>query len=590
MTADPTGFRRRSVFQAAGLAALGATLAACDDERQGPKSDTFIYAYPYSYEDASYNTFLGKDAFLDQAAVTELLRPSLAMLNWETYQWTGLVIEDHAWDGDTLHLALRSGVNWSSGDRLSAKDVLGTFQVERINADANTPGWSDVKKVEALSETEVAVTFHQTYYGVETEILRSRVSPYAVYHEWMDRAAALLEDGVEHGDDEQVAFDEELTALAPPQEDFLAYGPYKLDAASEEDVDLVLNDGGLFSDRVGFARCRAVNADNSEATRLLLQQEIDYMTQVLDSAKRDILYEVEGITETNTPGNDGVGLMFNYGDDPAFDDVRLRKALLHVLDREYIGEDALGGGGFSLPHYDCGLPDRHAEEIYSTEELAEMPRYDTDQGKARELLEEIGWSLSPDGWKDDSGEPVSYTVVAPAGWSDFEAVGKQVADQLSTFGIRCEYEAIDGGNPWGVWNAGDFQIAVRHWGNPTVPYHYGSWAMTWFTDNERTDASPGMDYDTTEVETDTMGTVEIDGLYEKARKGSEEERVEANKELGRIFHETLPRLPLVLMNRVTYGIEDLRANTLDTGEYAANDIYTDNPVMLRMLQGDIGPA
>ncbi len=131
---------------------------------------------------------------------------------------------------------------------------------------------------------------------------------------------------------------------------------------------------------------------------------------------------------------------------------------------------------------------------------------------------------------------------------------------------------------------------MRQWANPFVPYVYGSWQMAWFTDNANTSDAPGMGIPTDEVETEALGTVNLDELYLKAQKGSEEEQAEANKQLGIVFNETLPRLPLFLNQRVSYGIEGVRVKEISSGDYELNDVYFDNPVMARLLEGGIEPV
>ena len=148
----------------------------------------------------------------------------------------------------------------------------------------------------------------------------------------------------------------------------------------------------------------------------------------------------------------------------------------------------------------------------------------------------------------------------------------------------------DDGNQWGAWGAGDFDIAVRQWANPFVPYAWGSWQMNWFTDNSGTEDAPGMGVPTGEYESPALGTVNIEDLYLQAQQGTEDEQADANRQLGIVFNETLPRLPLFLNQRVSYAIEGVRVDTVSAGQYELNDIYFDNPVMVGILDGNIEPA
>ncbi|PRY59078.1 MULTISPECIES: ABC transporter substrate-binding protein [Glycomyces] len=594
MTSQRFELSRRNLMQAVGLGAgavattsvLGACQADSGDGGDGA-SGKFVYVYPFDVSVEHYNAALNTGVLLTAAPVAELFIPRCAILNWDTLEWTPQLAESVTLDATTLTIKLRSGIKWTDGNAVTAKDVVGTIYLQKLNAAQGTIGWDQLVSATADDDTTVTVTYSEAFTGVEHGALKAQVLPYARYGEWMDEAQGLVEAGEVQGGPGQVALAEKIAAEDFLDEDFISCGAYKFDQIGETVITLTVHEDGLFADQVKFSTIEVQKGDNAASVQFLLSSAVDYSTQVLGATDRSTIAGVEGLKEISTPGYDGIGLMLNEGRFPEFADAKVRKALMYVFDTEVIGEIAKGAGGYYIPSTYSGLPDPHAEGLFDD---VELEYYTTDHAKAETLLTEAGWAKESDGWHKPDGSLAEYTIIGVEGWTDFSLTGEQAASQLTEFGLAVSYENVPADNPWGIWGAGDFDIAVRQWANPFVPYVYGSWQMTWFTDNSQTADQPGMGLNTAEVATTSLGTVNVDDLYLASQKGTEEEQAEANKTLGIVFNETLPRLPLFLNQRVSYAIEGERVKKIDAGDYALNDIYFDNPIMVRILEGGIEPV
>ncbi|WP_100448741.1 ABC transporter substrate-binding protein [Glycomyces xiaoerkulensis] len=594
MTSQTIEFSRRRLMQAVGLGAGGAAaagvLGACQADSGddgGDASGKFIYVYPFETTTQHYNAAINNAALLASSPAAELFMPRPALLDWSTNEWIPQLAESVSLDGSTLTVKLREGLKWTDGTDVTAADVTGTIYLQKLNAGQGTVGWDELESATADDDTTVTVSYSAAFPGVEHGALKVQVLPRSRYGDWMDEAEELVASGVIQGDDEQSALSEKIAAEDFLDEEFITCGAYKFAEIGETVVTMDVHEDGLFADQVKFATFEIQKGDNPASVQMLLSREIDYCTNVLGATDRQTIEKVDGLKEISTPGFDGIGLMLNQGRHEEFADVLVRKAFMYIFDTEVIGEIAKGGGGYYVPATYSGLPDPHSEDLFGNDELE---YYATDHDKATELLEEAGWTKEDDGWHKPDGDLAEYTLIGVEGWTDFTLTGEQAASQLSEFGINVEYQNVPEDNPWGIWGAGDFDIAVRHWGNPFVPYVYGSWQMAWFTDNSGTEDAPGMGVPTGEVETESLGTVNVEDLYLQAQQGSEEEQAEANKTLGIVFNETLPRLPLYLNQRVTYAIEGVRAEEVGPGPYELNDVYFDNPVMLRILEGAIEPV
>lgn len=595
MTSQNIELSRRRLLQTVGIGAgaVAATgvLGACQAE--GAEGDgsggKFVYVYPFDTTTQHHNAAISNAALLVAAPVAELFLPRPAIMNWDTSEWIHQLAESSSLEGETLTVKLRGGIKWTDGADLTAADLVGSIYLQKLNAAQGTIGWDQLVSATADDDLTVTVTYSETFPGVEHGVLKTQVLPHARYGDWMDQAAELVAAGVVQGDPEQSALSEQIAA-----EDFLddgfpiTCGAYKFKEIGETVVTFEVHQDGLFADQVKFDTVQVQKGDNAASVQMILNQEVDYSTQVLGATDRETIAGVEGLKEISTPGYDGIGLMLNQGRFPEFADVRVRKAFMYIFDTEVIGEIAKGAGGYYVPSTYTGLPDPHAEGLFDD---VELEYYASDHAKAAELLEEAGWTLEDDGWHTPEGDLAEYEIVGVDGWTDFALTGEQATSQLNEFGFNITYRNLpDDGNQWGAWGAGDFDIAVRQWANPFVPYVYGSWQMAWFTDNANTTDAPGMGIPTDAVETEALGTVDLDELYLKSQKGTEEEQTEANKQLGIVFNETLPRLPLFLNQRVSYAVEGVRVKEVDSGDYELNDVYFDNPVMVRILEGEIEPA
>jgi peptide/nickel transport system substrate-binding protein len=595
MTSQRFELSRRNLMQAVGLGAgavaTASVLGACQAEGAEGEgaSGKFVFAYPFDTTTQHYNAAINNAALLTAAPNAELFIPRLGILDWETLEWLPQLAETIALDGTTLTLSLRSGIKWTDGTDFTAKDVVASLYLQRLNAAQGTVGWDQFVSATATDDATVTVEYTDAFPGVEHGVVKTQVLPYSRYGAWGDEAQGLVEAGKLQGSPEQSALAEKIAAedFLDSEDEFITCGAYKFDTFGETVVTYKVHPDGLFADQVKFDTFEVQKADNAGVVQFYLTGEIDYATHVLGATDRQTIEGVEGLKELSTPGFDGIGLMLNYKRFPEFQDVRVRKAMQYVFDGESIGEIAKGAGGYYLPATWTGLADPHAEGLFDD---VELEYYTTDHAKAESLLGEAGWTKESDGWHKADGSLAEYTIIGVEGWTDFTLTGEQAASQLSEFGIKVAYENVPGDNPWGIWGAGEFDIAVRQWGNPFVPYVYGAWQMTWFTDNSNTADAPGMGLAVDAVETTSQGTVDINALYLQSQQGSEEEQAAANKQLGIVFNETLPRLPLYLNQRVSYGIEGERVKAIDPGSYELNDIYFDNPIMVRILEGGIEPA
>ena len=121
-----------------------------------------------------------------------------------------------------------------------------------------------------------------------------------------------------------------------------------------------------------------------------------------------------------------------------YNDVRVRKALAHLLDRETMNETMMHGSYF--------LHRSYFEDIYDAAHPCTNIFYEYNPGKAAELLRKAGWLADPEsGALTKDGRPLVLNFVSNSGTSD-KFLARYKAD-LAEQGIGLEIERKD----WAAW-------------------------------------------------------------------------------------------------------------------------------------------
>lgn len=586
---------RRRLFQVMGLTAVAATgatgLAACGSGDDGAKGGgEFTGVYDFKRDTQNMNAADTNGGLLLMSIYGDLFLTTGAFYDWGAKTWQYQLIESHAWDGPVLTINVRKGVKWSDGADLTSADFHRTYASLILNTPVWGDAWPMVKQIDVVDDHQLKLTVSTPYPGMERPILKERVWPKASHGALGDRAIQMLSEGVENGDEKQTAFNDELLALKP--DNFICSGPFKLDLGQSSDTVLtfVKNTGGFAADKVKFEKVTIYKGDNKAAAQFLVEREVDYATNAFTPTEHETFKAVPGLKMLETPAYDGVGVMFNYAAKPELKDPRVRKALAYAIDSEKVGTIARGNT-FYVSKYDNGLPDVQSEELFTPDQLAKFTVYKYDPGTAESLLNEAGWKKTDGAWHLPDGKKASFEIIGVQGWNDFELTATQVQEAWTAFGIETRTNNVPGDNPWGVWASGKWEVAVRHWGNPFNPDYWGAGFMNFQVENGRTPDAPGQMLDL-KMASPTLGAVDIDALILTSKTDPDpEKQKEAVRKIATVFNELLPRIPIWGIRYLSPAIEGVRVKSFDTGGTTAkNQVYQDNPVILSILGGQLGPA
>lgn len=160
------------------------------------------------------------------------------------------------------------------------------------------------------------------------------------------------------------------------------------------------------------------------------------------------------------------GFAMNMRREP-FTDVRVRKALAHLLDRETMNR--------TLMYDQYFLHRSYYEDLYTEKNPCTNPDLDFNPEKARALLKDAGWVVNPEtGMLEKDGSPLVLRFLTRDPTADkFLAI---YAEDLKDVGIRLEIDKKD----WAAWSKDmdeyNYDMTWAAWGAGLFKDPEGMWA------------------------------------------------------------------------------------------------------------------
>ena len=346
-------------------------------------------------------------------------------------------------DGLTWTFELQEGVTWHDGEEFTADDVAFTFNDLVLDESMGANGASNFN---ALDEVEVVDT-HTVAFHLN--------SPFASLPAYLAFNAEILPEHQFEGVDDPWDFTE-FNRDAP-----VGTGPFQLDDyTSGQELTLSrfddYHDGAANLDTVTFKILPDVNTQIAQA----LSNELDIFA-LEDLASLERIEEADNIDLVSSDITRYYWLALDL-DNPKFQDVEVRQAMMHAIDREAIIDSVLEG--YASVADSAITPDQ--EQYYNED----VKTYEYDPDKAIELLEEAGWEDSNgDGVLDKDGEDFTITFdVALQG--DLEQIAVLVQQYLIDVGIDVSLNTLE-------WNTmiqknvieRDFELILNWWAYPPDP-------------------------------------------------------------------------------------------------------------------------
>ena len=452
------------LFSSLALSAQGSQDAQPVQESKQPI--TFAGGWPYATPPTGHFNMFVANA-IELKFWREMHQLPLALYVNARGEYTPMLAE--SWEiyenSTSMLVTLRDDAKWFTGEQVTAKDVWTTFMIYRL---VGNPAWNYISDVEVIDNTNVVFGIKNPTPLFTRNVLRKPIVDYKTYGSYADKTAQLLENGLTEDSSEWKNLVADFNAFRPTMVN--ASGPYYLDPnkISQASIEMPLNPNSFVKDKMVFDSLTIYNGDVPDLTPLVLSGQMDYLTHVFPASSMQA-FERTGYSFVQLPGVDGLAIYFNHAIEP-LNNVKVRQAIAHVVDRERIGKLALPGVTVGVT-YLTGLGDGVAEAWVDIDKLN---RYELDTQKATNLLSEAGLTNRAGQWLLPNGKQFTLSLQCPSGWADASTAASEAAQQLTAFGIKTDFRGIESTQRTPNIVEGKFEMAMSFFGTgqPHPVYAY----------------------------------------------------------------------------------------------------------------------
>ncbi len=436
----------------------------------------------------------------------------------------------------TVHLDPRA--KWNNGQPVTVEDVLYTFTIDSLLPTPRHGNWNFLSQV--TDDGNNNITFHfgknKNPLIILNALAETSILPKSVFQP--------LVQGAKSGKNYDMKKIAEFKNDSMP----VFSGPYTLKNYSPDQIVLERNDNYWGNVKYNGQKpapkyiihslYNGNNHFNSAMTKGNLDISSVFLPRIWDKAK-DSIRAWSRNEPYHQPGS--ITTLIIAHNNPPFNDVALRRAMMHAINFEKIKSRAVSNytpmiqPGFILPF--------GTESKYFNKDDAEKYGYTYDTNKAISILNAAGYTIDESGkLLDKSGKPVrSFTIECPQGWTDWEDAIKVIVGSLHEIGLTAVEKFVD----YSTWDKdlrlGTFDLAMKTqtaelsaaspWNRFEQIMGSGSYKPV----GEEVFANQGR-----------YKNENADKLIQKIPAlTSEKDLAEAYRELNRIFMETIPVLPIM---------------------------------------------
>lgn len=350
-------------------------------------------------------------------------------------------------DNKTLTIPLRKDIKWHDGKPFTSADVKFSFEFI-LNKKSNSPRYANFELVDKI-ETPDAYTVVIKMKSVDSGLIPTLALNYIIpKHIW---------EKVDPAKAKESEFNKSKV---------IGNGPYKFVSWSKaERVVLVRNDN-YYGEKAKIKNLIYTITPSQAVAMVKVETGEANMVTVPES---DIT-RMQKVSSVNVTVYDRAlfdAIIYNQKT-PYFSDVRVRQAISHAINKQYIVKGIYKGFGSPA---DGSYHPKLA--VYNPK----VPKFAYDIAKAKSLLDAAGWKIGKGGIREKDGKPFAFVLLTNKGNIMREKLLVEVQRQLKPLGISVEPRILE----WNTFlakyvNVGKFDAYVGGFttgfdGDQTVFYH-----------------------------------------------------------------------------------------------------------------------
>ena len=324
--------------------------------------------------------------------------------------------------GIAVTYKLQPDATWGDGTPVTSADMVFTWEVGKhpLSGTIGGEGFRRILSIDVIDDK--TFTVHQdrvefTYAAMGVELLPAHIEKPLFESDpatWRERTA----------------FD------ADPTNPGLYFGPYRIVQVTPGSEIVLEPNPTWYGAKPAFERIRLVTVPNTATL------EANLLSGAIDMIAGELGLQIDQAISFQRRHGDDYQMLFIAGlfwehidlmlDSPRLGDIRVRQALLYALDREKLSQQLFAGQQPVATSFVSPLSKYFDENL---------PAYGYDPDKARQLLDEAGWTPGPDGIRVNAkGERLSLSYITTAGDRTRELVQQVLQSQWRQLGIDVAIE------------------------------------------------------------------------------------------------------------------------------------------------------
>jgi peptide/nickel transport system substrate-binding protein len=400
----------------------------------------------------------------------------------ETLEYEPWLAKEWSKDGDTATITIKEGYSWHSGQDLTAQDLANHFRIGKIGG---LGIWDFIDSVE--TDDEYTVQFNLSAASTNPTVVLNAALNHLIYTH-----PELHKEFLERQQD--ATTEEERNKISQDLLQFKISPEDAYESAGNGIVQLVNTTptSATFDryekhpeiDNMPWAGVKIEDFGSNESAfhEAAIADQIDCFTGSTTQKVRKKMSDHWELVPTPSLGGDCIFFSPNskWGKDTE-QSRKLRQAIAYLYDptewRKIYGKNVTE---LPRPNMVTALPTAEDKNWVPDEILNSLSDYGSDENgwtrpdKAAQMLQEAGFERnSDDVWVDAStGNPLQTTLKFPGGWSGLIPVFRNIAEQLTQFGIKTESLGQENTNYFSTQLPNhNFELAIEGFGGDTgFPY------------------------------------------------------------------------------------------------------------------------